>query len=371
MRICLVAGEIFAWGKYGGFGRATRMLGRELAKRGIKISAVVPRRQGQRPVEDLDAIRVLSFPMAAPWQARALFQACDADIYHSQQPSLSTWIAQQAMPRRKHLITFRDPKTAHDWFIELGRPSVNMLKTLIGVLFEDNLLVRQAVRRADGCFCCTQGLSGKAQAMYGLARPPGLLATPVEIPKRSMRKSPNPTVCFLARWDRRKRPEKFFELATQFPQVRFIAVGESQDEAWDAELRARYGKLPNVEMRGFLDQFSSLDVSEVLEQSWILVNTSAREGLPTSFLEALAHRCAILSSINTAQAAESFGYYARQDDFAEGLRELLKEDRWKAKAEAGFAYVRANHDLDAVMEQHLAAYRAVLNHSTPMEKNHA
>jgi len=35
VHICLVAVEIFGCGKYGGFGRATRIIGRELAKRGI------------------------------------------------------------------------------------------------------------------------------------------------------------------------------------------------------------------------------------------------------------------------------------------------------------------------------------------------
>lgn len=61
MRICLISVEIFAWGKYGGFGRATRLIGRELVKRGVEVYAVVPRRNEQRPVEDLDGIRVLGF----------------------------------------------------------------------------------------------------------------------------------------------------------------------------------------------------------------------------------------------------------------------------------------------------------------------
>jgi len=50
MKICLVCVEIFAWDKYGGFGRATRTIGRELAKRGHEIFAVVPRRTGQQAV---------------------------------------------------------------------------------------------------------------------------------------------------------------------------------------------------------------------------------------------------------------------------------------------------------------------------------
>ena len=54
MRICLISVEIFAWGKYGGFGRATRTLAREFAKRGHEVFAVVPRRRGQMPAERLD-----------------------------------------------------------------------------------------------------------------------------------------------------------------------------------------------------------------------------------------------------------------------------------------------------------------------------
>ena len=38
MRICLICVEIFAWGKYGGFGRATRMIGRELVRRGRDVA---------------------------------------------------------------------------------------------------------------------------------------------------------------------------------------------------------------------------------------------------------------------------------------------------------------------------------------------
>jgi len=74
MKICLICVEIFAWGKYGGFGRATRMIGRELVKRGLDVYAVVPRRQGQKSVENLDGIMVLGFSPAFPWTAKRLFR---------------------------------------------------------------------------------------------------------------------------------------------------------------------------------------------------------------------------------------------------------------------------------------------------------
>jgi glycogen synthase len=73
MKVCFICVEIFAWGKYGGFGRATRIICRELVKRGIEVFAVVPRRKGQKPVEELDGITVLSFPSYFPWSARELY----------------------------------------------------------------------------------------------------------------------------------------------------------------------------------------------------------------------------------------------------------------------------------------------------------
>ena len=83
MHICLISVEIFAWGKYGGYGRATRIIGSELAKRGFQVSAIVPRRQNQKPVEFLDGIRVLSFKMNDLVGMLRLYRETKADIYHS------------------------------------------------------------------------------------------------------------------------------------------------------------------------------------------------------------------------------------------------------------------------------------------------
>ena len=127
MRVCFICVEIFAWGKYGGFGRATRTIGRELVRRGIEVFAVVPRRRGQKPVEELDGITVLSFPPYLALSSRKLYEVCDADIYHSQEPSFGTYLAMKVRSDRKHIITFRDPRDTEDWKIEFRFPSRNRL----------------------------------------------------------------------------------------------------------------------------------------------------------------------------------------------------------------------------------------------------
>jgi glycosyltransferase involved in cell wall biosynthesis len=355
MRVCLLSTELFAWGKYGGFGRATRTIGRALVRRGVEAFAVVPRRPGQAAVESLDGITVLGYPMGAPWQAARLARAADADIYHSQEPSTATWLAMRAMPDRRHVVTFRDPRDWRDWRTELANPSLSRLQVLANFLYEDNPLVHWAVRRADRRFCAARCIQAKVVAKYGLDSAPALLPTPVVVPA-VVRKARQPTVCYLGRWDRRKRPDLFFDLASRFPAVRFLAVGRSRDAAYDRSLRERYGQLSNLELTGFVDQFGSGELSAILGRSWIVVNTAAREGLPNAFIEAAAHRCAILSAVDPDGFASRFGARVDGGDFAGGLAWLLERDRWRERGTRGYAHVRDTFELRRAVDQHLAVY---------------
>jgi len=360
MRICLISVEIFAWGKYGGFGRATRIIGRELSRRGVEVIAVVPRRGEQRKVEELDGIRVLSFKPYNLTSAMHLFREADADIYHSQEPSLGTYLAMRAMPARKHIVTFRDPRDPQDWRTELRLPSLSPIQVLVNWLYEDNWLVRRAVRRADGLFAAAKMVAPKARVKYHLNANPEFLPTPVEIPD-NIQKAPVPTVCFISRWDKRKRPEIFFELANSFPEVNFLAAGKSRNPEWDKYLRDKYRNLPNLKMLGFIDQFRSHELASLLDQSWIIVNTAAREGLPNVFVEAAAHRCAILSAVDPDGFSSQFGYLVRDGDFNAGLQTLLRDDRWQQQASAGYEYVKQVFSLNRAIGHHLSVYENLIS----------
>ena len=96
MRICLVCIELFGYGTTGGFGRATRMIGRELARRGHQITIITRRSPWSAETRDdflLDGMRVRLYPPRRPWESMALYRAARADIYHSQDPSLGTLLA--------------------------------------------------------------------------------------------------------------------------------------------------------------------------------------------------------------------------------------------------------------------------------------
>jgi glycosyltransferase involved in cell wall biosynthesis len=229
-------------------------------------------------------------------------------------------------------------------------------------MYEDNPLVHRAVRRADRRYCAAHCIRSKVVAKYSLQDPPPLLPTPVEIP-RMVRKASQPTVCYLARWDRRKRPHLFFDLVERFPGVRFLAVGRSRDAAYDRELRERYGHLPNLELVGFVDQFGSEELSSILGRSWIVVNTAAREGLPNAFLEAAAHRCAILSEVDPDGFASRFGARVEAADFAGGLDWLLAHDRWRERGARACAHVRDTFELNRAVDDHLAVYQELMRGS--------
>ena len=165
----------------------------------------------------------------------------------------------------------------------------------------------------------------------------------------------------MGRWEGRKRVELFFELARERPEIDFVAIGGARDTRLDSQLRERYSQIANLRMTGVLDQFNSPQWSEELGQSWILINTSLREGLPTTFLEAAAHRCALLSFTDPDGFASQFGVVAEEGRLAEGLDRLLDKNRWRALGQAGFQAVESEFGTEYAIQAHLALYRTLLS----------
>ena len=361
MHVCLICIELFGDSVYGGFGRATRFIGRELADRDVRVSVVVPRRSPVHPDRyELDGMTVWQYRADRPWQAAKLLRRLRADIYHSQDTSLTTAIASAAVPSAAHVVTFRDPMDRAAWRLESVYARMPRVGWALYRNFITNPFVTLAVRRADGLYCAAEFLAPKAAKLYGLRRRPTFLPSPVEVPD-VVEKASRPTVCYVGRWEGRKRVELFFQLAERCPDVNFLAVGGARDPARDRALRERYGSIPNLTMTGVLDQFTDRKAwRDVLGRSWILVNTSAREGLPTTFLEAAAHGCAILTFADADGFATRFGRQAREGELEAGLRELLSGDRWRFRGAQGRRHIERVFAVEPAMAGHLDAYEQVL-----------
>ena len=360
LHVCLTCIELFGDSIYGGFGRATRFIGRELMQRGVRVSVVVPRRSRDHPDRyELDGMPVYQYRPDRPWQALRVFRELDADVYHSQDTSLGTVLAQVARPSAAHVVTFRDPMDRTEWRVESAYANMPRLGWSLYRQFITNPFITVAVRRADGLYCAAEFLVPKAAKLYRLRRPPRFLPSPVDLPP-AIPKAARPTVCYVGRWEGRKRVELFFELARQCPDVEFVAVGAARDPEHDRALRERFGGIANLRITGVLDQFETPEWGEVLGRSWILVNSSAREGLPTAFIEAAAHRCGILSFTDPDGFATRFGHRATEGRLEEGLRDLLRNDGWRELGEAGRRYVERVFSIEHSMDEHLRAYETAL-----------
>jgi len=369
MRICFVSPEVFSWGYHGGFGFLTRTLGRELAKRGHEVSVVTVRRGGQGEVEELDGMTIYGFPdhgekprvfraVLSRLDSMKFYRRADADIYHSEAVSYNTFVAQRAAPNKLHVITFQDPYDLYEWHrISLVDPRYRLTPAFKVRFNVETRILARACHRADALYAQARFLIDKAVRLFHLRRIPEFLPNPVEVPRRAMRKADKPTVCFLARWDPQKRVELFFRLAQRFPDVEFIAMGHSHDSETDARLRKKYGGIPNLRLTGFV---SEEEKSRILERSWALVNTSIREALPVSFLEALAHETPILSGENPDGLTSTYGYHVKDGDYAKGLRTLLEDEDRRDKGRRGRALMEEVYEINKVVERHIEIYRSLL-----------
>jgi glycosyltransferase involved in cell wall biosynthesis len=370
MRICLISTELFDYGMYGGFGAATRALAKGLAQRGNEVYVIMTKRPEQKPVEYSDGFTIVGYPGKAytsPLKSlrfSALFKWIDADIYHSQEPSMGTFLARVGAPNKKHVVTFRDPRRLDEHrieWMEAGFRGYDLWRREWRYR-KDYQFVRWAARKADAKFGAAKVVLPRAVDLYGLKTPPVFVPTPVQVPAREMVKSPTPVVTYLARFDPRKRPEMFFELAKRFPKVQFVAMGACQPhfKDRDANLRKQYGGVPNLSMPGVV---LGEEKSRILEQSWVLVNTSWREGLPISYVEAAAHKNALLSGLDPDEFTSQFGWLVEEDSvdaLEEGLGCLLENDLWRAKGQKGYEYVSQTFEFDKAVDRHLAVYEELL-----------
>ncbi len=364
MKVCFVSPEIFHWGVYGGFGYLTWMLGKKLAEEGVDVSVVTQRRQGQGEEEWLDGIKVYGYPphqagITSLWarkESMRYYRIADADIYHSQAISYNSYVAQAACPDKKHVLTFQDPYDRAEWKrIAMVEPKYGTIVHQLRVEAEIRFLA-DSCRKMDALYSQAYFLIPKAVRLYNLDTDPLFLPNPVPVPITTIEKAEEPTVCFLARWDPQKRVEIFFNLAERYPEIDFIAMGKSHNIEKDGTLREKYAHLPNLWLTGFV---SESEKQEILGKSWVLLNTSIREALPISFLEALASKTPIISGENPDDLVSKYGYHVQDDDFDSGFDWLQSSNEWRKKGIDGRRHVEEVYEVDRVVDLHMAEYEKI------------
>lgn len=365
MKVCLICSQIAAWGKIGGFGTNTRLLGRGLARAGLDVHVVVPRRPGQGRVERLDGMTVHGQSVAEVFTGQQLYRDIAADVFHAEEPTVCAYWAQRACPDKVHLVTSMDPRAGHDWWIEARNATwARRVKMPLQWLYESGPLVTRAVRAADGVYVEAEFLKAKTRRLYDLAEDPGLLPKPIEVPQGRFDKADEPLCAFVGRFDPRKRPKMFIDLARRMPEIRFVMVGRAHDAGYQRQIEQQAALTPNLELMGFVDPFTDDRLARLLDRTWMLIHPAAREGLPTAFQEASVREVAIVAFVDPAGYVGRFGAVVEEDGGIDALertvRRMIASGAWREKGQAGRGYNARHHAVEVSVRRHLEVYEAHL-----------
>lgn len=161
-----------------------------------------------------------------------------------------------------------------------------------------------------------------------------------------------------------KRPERFLDLARALPDLQFVMVGPPNDdeEAYFERLRSEAEGIDNLRFVGFVPPSK---VADYYRRASLLVNTSASEGFPNTFLEAWRWATPVVSleyDLDGTLRAGTVGRHSGSMDRLEADVESLVADVDR-RAELGWnarEHVAANYGIDGVADRYEALFERVL-----------
>ena len=207
-------------------------------------------------------------------------------------------------------------------------------------------------------------IANKAKEIYNLDKIPGLLRNPIKMYNIKREKFENPTICWVARWDPQKRPDMALLIARKMPDINFIMIGTASKNSKNYQevedyLKKEFSQLKNLTIMGFVSEEKK---REIIGKSWGLLNTSIREGLPITFLEAMAEGTPIISYVDPDMYTSRFGIKVDYniDSFKQGIEKAVTEKLYDKIGNKEREYVLKEHELEVVMNKHLQIYEKIL-----------
>lgn len=297
------------------------------------------------------------------------------DIYQSEEPGLFT--KQSLKYSNNQLIIFQDPNDEDDFKIMdkayeeyIGKESAEIDSEEIKVgrfsLFfarKSRDYVRDLLADLDSSMVYAEAefISAKVKRMYSLPYLPGHLPNPIDIPASIRPKSKNPSVVWIGRWDPQKRPDVALKVASAMKDIDFYFIGKATEhevyQNRERALKELYRKYDNIHFEEFISEERK---RELIEKAWILLNTSVREGIPVTFLEAMVTKTCIVSSVDPDYYASQFGIPVKNGDYVGAIRMAISDGIHKEKGQKGYEHALAVHEIDKVMKKHVDIYKRII-----------
>lgn len=297
------------------------------------------------------------------------------DIFQSEEPGLFT--LQSLKYSKRQVIVFQDPYDENDFRI-MHRAELEYLnsfndkmpeniKDLSNFKLKLSLRSRNYMRKIlevvpkDYVFAEANFISEKVKNMYKLSYLPKYLPNPYAISNTFYNKSNTPSIAWIGRFDPQKRPDIALKVATKLPDIDFYFIGKSTEfkpyRDIENKLKEKFSRYDNIIFKEFIAEEEKL---EILGKSWVFLNTSAREGLPVSFLEAMRSKTCIVSSVDPDNYATDFGIKVKENDFTNAIKKSMEDEIYIKKGEKGFKHLNETHEITKVMNRHLDIYNILM-----------
>jgi glycosyltransferase involved in cell wall biosynthesis len=289
-----------------------------------------------------DGIRGLRFiPRLASWWKA--MRAVDADIYYQRSSTMLTGIVDAFCRKYERRSIYA---AASDMDFRPGQEPMEHNR--------DRWIYHRGLRRVDRIVVQNAAQQRDCRDTYG--RDSELIPSCYELPPGTVPGAGGSTVLWVANMRAGKRPQLLLDIAALLPHRQFVMVGgDGSGNADDArrleEIRAKAQKLPNVRMTGFMPMAAA---EAFFDDARVVVNTSAYEGMPNTFLQAWARGVPTHAFIDVGARVGSEPLYrvaaTVEESAAEIERHFTDSEYYATQSRHSLDYFEQTHSLAHVVQ---------------------
>jgi glycosyltransferase involved in cell wall biosynthesis len=340
------------------------LLAKELAKRQYDVSFITFHKKSRLPeiIEDIKIYnpfdnKASSYMYLYPqnvYYFLKILKTIDADIY----------IQKAKTPLTGAIYLYS--KLRNKSFIYLASSDDNVSRNLIIKGFKNfkNVFFKLGVKYCDYVVCQTDR---QKELLYSSINKIGRVIKNIYIidqKKYDRNNEDNLKVLWVGRLLKSKKPELFLQLAKNIPDFNFWIIGSPSDEepVYYHKIKEESKKINNLEFIGFVPHN---EIQRYYKKSSLLVNTSANEGFPNTFLEAWGNAIPVVSlgfDPDEIICKHKLGFHSINfNDLVKDTYTLLKNKslRESMGLEAK-NYVLREHNVDNIMDKYEEIFNEIL-----------
>ena len=330
---------------FGGAEMDLHILATELAKDNKFAVSFVTADYGQRPVEEINHVRIIKsldfkkniFDGAIKvWRA---LRKAEAQIYFQEAASWGTFLVALFCKLNKRAFVYRTAS----------------LRECNGTYMKENLLAGKAFRWSLRNAACVivQNQAGSDAILETLGIRTEVISGAHHLPPLSHQK--RDTILWVARSAKVKRPELFIKLAQEMPEEHFTMVCRRATGDQDYEKLLEQAKA--VRNLVFIERAEFDEIDRYFSRAKVFVCTSRAEGFPNTYIEACKHGTPILSlCVNPDDFITKYrcGLCAGDDwrRFVSGLKQMLNPGQAEEYGKNARRYAEQNHDITVIIEKY-------------------